>query len=64
LGYKYPSLKGQSWNLDTDIFPELFSAAITRINPGIEADDVSRLPSMPPTRRALYASNSCGKLRL
>lgn len=43
LGYQYLSLKGQSWNLDTNIFPELFSSAITRINPGIEADDVSRL---------------------
>ncbi|MBV1790603.1 DEAD/DEAH box helicase family protein [Marinobacterium sp. D7] len=43
LGYQYLSLKGQSWNLDTNIFPELFSAAIGRINPDIEADDVSRL---------------------
>ncbi|MDH7942528.1 type I restriction endonuclease [Pseudohongiella sp. SYSU M77423] len=43
LGYQYLSLKGQSWDLDTNIFPELFSSAITRINPGIEADDVSRL---------------------
>jgi len=43
LGYQYLSLKGQSWDLDTNIFPELFSSAITQINPGIEADDVSRL---------------------
>lgn len=43
LGYHYLSLKGQSWDLDTNIFPELFSSAIARINPGIEADDVSRL---------------------
>jgi type I restriction enzyme R subunit len=43
LGYQYLSLKGQSWDLDTNIFPELFAPAITRINPGIEADDVSRL---------------------
>lgn len=43
LGYQYLSLKGQSWDLDTNIFPELFSSAITRINPGIKADDVSRL---------------------
>ncbi len=43
LGYQYLSLKGQSWDLDTNIFPELFSSAITRINPGIETDGVSRL---------------------
>ena len=43
LGYQYLSLKEQSWDLDTNIFPELFSSAITRINPGIEVDDVSRL---------------------
>jgi len=24
-GYQYLSLKGQSWNLDTNIFPELFA---------------------------------------
>lgn len=43
LGYKYLSLKEQSWDLDTNIFPELFNAAILKINPGIEPDDVSRL---------------------
>jgi len=43
LGYQYLSLKGQSWDLDTNIFPELFNAAILKINPGIEPDDVSRL---------------------
>src|SRR5690554_5345577 len=43
LGYQYLSLKGQSWDLETNIFPELFSAAVTRINPDIEPDDVSRL---------------------
>lgn len=43
LGYQYLSLKGQSWDLDTNIFPELFNAAILKINPSIEPDDVSRL---------------------
>lgn len=43
LGYQYLSLKGQSWDLDTNIFPELFHKAILKINPGIEPDDVSRL---------------------
>lgn len=43
LGYKYLSLKGQSWDLDTNIFPDLFNPAILKINPGIEPDDVGRL---------------------
>lgn len=43
LGYQYLSLKGQSWDLDTNIFPELFNTAILKINPGIEPDDVGRL---------------------
>ncbi|MFM5132521.1 type I restriction endonuclease subunit R [Aeromonas veronii] len=43
LGYQYLSLKGQCWDLDTNIFPELFNKAILKINPGIEPDDVSRL---------------------
>ncbi|MGL4734838.1 MAG: type I restriction endonuclease subunit R [Enterovibrio sp.] len=36
LGYQYLSLKGQNWDLDTNIFPELFKTAISKINPGIE----------------------------
>ncbi|CAI8707513.1 type I restriction enzyme, R subunit [Pseudomonas sp. IT-P171] len=43
LGYRYLSLKNQSWDLDTNIFPELFNAAIARINPGIEPYDIGRL---------------------
>lgn len=43
LGYQYLSLKGQCWDLDTNIFPEMFNKAILKINPGIEPDDVSRL---------------------
>ena len=43
LGYRYLSLKGQSWDQDTNIFPELFSTAILKINPGIKPEDVSRL---------------------
>ena len=43
LGYQYLSLKGQNWDLDTNIFPDLFSSAVSRINPGIKPDDVSRL---------------------
>lgn len=43
LGYKYLSLKGQSWDLDTNIFPELFKTAIGKINPGIEDAEAGRL---------------------
>ncbi len=43
LGYQYLSLKDQRWDLDTNIFPQLFNKAILKINPGIEPDDVSRL---------------------
>ncbi|CDL83953.1 type I restriction endonuclease subunit R [Xenorhabdus szentirmaii] len=43
LGYRYLSLKNQTWDVATNIFPELFSNAITRINNGIEDDEVYRL---------------------
>ena len=43
LGYQYLSLKGQTWDIDTNIFPQLFKAAISKINPGIEGADVGRL---------------------
>lgn len=36
MGYQYLSLKGQTWDIDTNIFPDLFKAAINKINPGIE----------------------------
>lgn len=43
LGYEYLSLKGTHWDKDTNIFPELFSSAVSRINPDITSDDVARL---------------------
>ncbi|WP_337241180.1 type I restriction endonuclease subunit R [Vibrio cholerae] len=43
LGYKYLSLKGQNWDHDTNIFPELFKTAISKINPGIEEAETGRL---------------------
>ena len=43
LGYKYLSLKGQNWDLDTNIFPDVFKTAIGKINPGIEAAEAGRL---------------------
>lgn len=43
LGYRYLSLKNAVWDEETNIFPDLFRAAIARINPGIENDDIDRL---------------------
>lgn len=43
LGYQYLSLKNQTWDLETNIFPDLFKASIRKINPSIEMDDADRL---------------------
>ena len=43
LGYEYLSLKDANWDIDTNIFPDLFNDAISQINPDIEADDITRL---------------------
>lgn len=43
LGYRYLSLKNAVWDDETNIFPDLFRAAITRINPGIDSADIDRL---------------------
>lgn len=43
LGYEYLSLKGTLWDKDTNIFPELLSSAVSRINPDMTPDDVARL---------------------
>jgi type I restriction enzyme R subunit len=42
LGYQYLSLKNASRNKDTNIFPELFRAAVSRINPTATAADINR----------------------
>lgn len=43
LGYNYLSLKDATWDEETNIFPELFRAAIGQINPGIDGGDINRL---------------------
>lgn len=43
LGYQYLSLKNATWDEETNIFPELFRAAIAKINPGINGEDIERL---------------------
>ncbi|MFN2355234.1 MAG: type I restriction endonuclease subunit R [Desulfopila sp.] len=43
LGYQYLSLKNKVWDKETNIFPDIFREAISRINPNIESDDIGRL---------------------
>lgn len=43
LGYSYLSLKNAVWDEETNIFPQLFRAAVLRINNGVDDDDVDRL---------------------
>src|SRR5665648_220662 len=43
LGYQYLSLKGSKRDETTNIFTDQFSESISRINPGMEPDDVNRL---------------------
>ena len=43
LGHQYLSIKGMGWDKDTNIFPDLFRTSISRINPGIEDNDILRL---------------------
>jgi len=43
LGYDYLSLKGQQWDIDTNIFPALFRQAIAKINPEMDDADIGRL---------------------
>ncbi|KXK13681.1 MAG: HsdR family type I site-specific deoxyribonuclease [Chloroflexi bacterium OLB14] len=43
LGYQYLSLSRAVWNKETNIFTDIFSEAILRINEGMEAEDVKRV---------------------
>lgn len=42
LGYQYLSLKDQHWDVDTNIFTDLFISAILRINPSLQPVDAKR----------------------
>ena len=42
LGYEYLSVKEESWNIETNIFPDIFKQSIQKIN-NIEEDEASRL---------------------
>jgi type I restriction enzyme R subunit len=43
LGYEYISLKDAKWDLDTNIFPEIFKKSILRINPELDEEQAERL---------------------
>lgn len=43
LGYEYLSLKDAEWNIDTNIFTNVFLESITKINEGLVFDDANRL---------------------
>jgi len=40
LGYSYLSLKTQTWDKETNIFPDIFTSALARINPDTAPDDI------------------------
>ncbi|MDO4579789.1 MAG: hypothetical protein Q4B49_07065 [Acinetobacter sp.] len=42
LGYKYLSLKEHTWDMESNIFPEIFLESVSRINPLFEKDDIQR----------------------
>ena len=43
LGYDYLSLKNAVWDEETNIFPDLFTNAIAKINPDLAVDEIPRL---------------------
>jgi len=43
LGYKYISLKDAKWNLDTNIFTDIFKESMIRINPDFDEEQAERL---------------------
>lgn len=45
LGYKYVSLRDSKWDKETNVFTDIFSEAIARINPEVSHDEVQRIYS-------------------
>ena len=43
LGYKYLSLSKSNWDIETNIFTDVFKDSVKRINPDIEDSDINRL---------------------
>jgi type I restriction enzyme R subunit len=42
LGYTYLSLKGQKWDVTTNIFTDIFNKSIKRLNPELNDNDIKR----------------------
>jgi type I restriction enzyme R subunit len=43
LGYDYLSLKENAWDIETNIFPDIFKQSIQAINPTAQPDDIERV---------------------
>jgi len=43
LGYEYLSLRDATWDLDTNIFTDVFKKSITKINHDLKEDAINRL---------------------
>lgn len=43
LGYTYLSLKSANWDIETNIFKDIFFSSLIKINDGVEQDEVERL---------------------
>ncbi|MBD0833750.1 type I restriction endonuclease subunit R [Aestuariibaculum sediminum] len=43
LGYKYLSLKGAKWDVETNVFTDVFFEAVSNINPSLNSHDLNRL---------------------
>jgi type I restriction enzyme R subunit len=43
LGYKYVSLKNSKWDLETNIFTDIFFDSLAKINPGVDQEELQRL---------------------
>lgn len=43
LGYAYLSLKDAEWDIDTNIFTDIFKQSIQRINPALDNQDINKL---------------------
>ncbi|MDD2982247.1 MAG: type I restriction endonuclease [Crocinitomicaceae bacterium] len=42
LGYEYLSLKNNEWDVNTNIFTEIFNKQIAAINPGLSESEIKR----------------------
>lgn len=46
LGFKYVSLSKAKWDINTNIFPEIFTQSILRLNSGMDKSEVKRVMEM------------------